>query len=164
LNYRSGYSSLSERTKDLSRRDFLLMVLSAFALAGLSEPVCAKDGDSGSSGSGSDSDSDSGSNSGSGSENSGSSHDSDDDNDDAENDNSGSGKNKDQDDVRDAVKKGDIISLEKAMKSLREHQRGRIIDASLRTKGRDIVYSFKVKTDDGKIRRIEMNARTGKLR
>lgn len=142
------------------------MVLSAFALAGLSEPVCASDSDSGGSGSGSDSDSDSdsGSNSGSGSQNSGSSDDSDDDNDDAEDDNSGSGKKKDQDDVRDAVKKGDIISLERAMKSLREHQSGRIIDASLRTKGRDIVYSFKLKTDDGKIRRIEMNARTGKLR
>jgi hypothetical protein len=146
------------------------MFLSALALAGLSAPSSAKDGDS--SGSGSDGGDSSGSGSGGGGSsgsgsgsNSGSGSSGDDDSDDdAGEDNSGHGGGKDQDRVRDAVARGDIISLEKALKSLREHQQGRIIDASLRGRGRNIVYSFKVKSDDGTIRRIEMNARTGKVR
>ncbi len=146
---------------ELSRRDFLLLLLTALASAAPGASAWAKGGGSGSgSGSGS-SGSGSGSNSGSG-DDGGDGGDDDGDNDD-DDDNSGKGRRKDQDDILDAVRKGKVISLEKAMKSLQSRYSGRVIDAKLRGNGGDLVYSFKLKSVDGKVRRVEMDARTGKL-
>ena len=148
---------------ELSRRDFLLLMLTALASAAPGASAWAKGGGSGS-GSGSGS---SGSGGGSGSGDDGDGDDGDGGDDDGDNDdddgNSGKGRRKDQDDILDAVKKGKVISLEKAMKSLQSRYSGRVIDAKLRGNGEDLVYSFKLKSTDGKVRRVEMDARTGKL-
>jgi hypothetical protein len=126
----------------------------------------AKDGDSGggsNSGSGS---------SGSGSDSSGSGSGGDDDggddgDDDSDDDNSGSGnsgKKSEQDRARHAVSTGNAMPLKDALKRLREKQSGKVIDVALRKEGKRFVYSFKVKSESGSVRRVTMDAATGEIR
>jgi uncharacterized membrane protein YkoI len=139
----------------------------------------AKDGDSGGgSGSGSSGSGSSGSGSdGSGSDNSGSGSDSsgsdDDDDSDSGDDNGGgnsgpgsanSGKYKDQYGAQDAVKSGSAISLEEALKKLHTRYPGKVISVNLGESGNRLVYWFKVKSSDGNVRKVVMDAKTGRIR
>jgi uncharacterized membrane protein YkoI len=109
------------------------------------------DGDSenGDSGSG---DSDGGSDS-SGHDNNGSSH-------------NGSGEDHsriDQDEALRAVKGGEIMSLKEALGKVGDKYKGKVIEIDIeRTVKRD-VYSMKVRMEDGTIRKVRMDARTGKF-
>lgn len=153
------------------RRHFLFALLLAGMLP-LADGAWAKDGDSGSSGSGSD-------NSGSGSDSSGSGSggdDDDDDDDEAEDDNDAedsgnsgsgsqnSGKYKDQYGAQAAVESGRAIPLEAALKKLRQRYPGRVISVNLGESGKRLVYWFKVKSDNGIVRKVVMDAKTGKIR
>jgi uncharacterized membrane protein YkoI len=138
----------------LTRRAFILLVL---VWLGFLPPVAsawAKDGESSS-----------GSNSGSGSSNSGSDDGGgDDDGDDGDEDNSGSGKKSEQDRALSAVSAGRAMSLEQAMKRLRVQYAGRVIDVALRNDGKRLVYRFKLKSNDGVVRKVTMDAATGDIR
>ena len=122
------------------------------------------------------SDDDSGSDSDSGSDNSGilGSSDSSDDDDDDDDESSGggnsgsgsqnSGKYKDQYGAQKAVSDGKAISLETALKKLRVRYPGKVISVNLGEAGGRLLYWFKVKTSDGTVRKVVMDAKTGKIR
>jgi Peptidase propeptide and YPEB domain len=156
----------------LSRRQFILLLLAASGAFTAFADAWAKDGDSGGGGSGGSGSSGSGS-SGSGSSGSGSSGSGSDDDDGGDDDGgddgdgnsgSGSGKRSEQDRVRNAVANGKALSLEEALKRLRVKFSGRVIDVALRKEGSRLVYSFKVKTDAGYVRKVVMDAATGQVR
>jgi hypothetical protein len=145
----------------LTRRVFLLLFISWLALLPLGASAWAKDGGSDNSGSGSD-------NSGSGSDNSGSG------NDDGKEDDSGggnsgsgsghSGKYLDQYQAREAVKSGNAMPLEDALKRLRARYPGKVIAVSMGEAELRLCYWFKVKSGDGNVRKIVMDAKTGAIR
>jgi hypothetical protein len=147
-----------ERKTGLTRRVFLVLLLSWLAFLPPVASAWAKDGGSDNSGSGSD-------NSGSGSDSSGS----DDGDDSGGGNNSGpgsqnSGKYRDQYQARDAVKSGNALPLEEALKKLRARYPGKVISVNLGELGPRLCYWFKVKSDDGNVRKIVMDAKTGKIR
>ncbi len=172
----------------MTRRAFLLLILSWLAIVPPAASAWASDGDgdsggsnsgsgsgssgSGSSGSGSSGggdDDSGGSNSGSGSGNSGSGSEGGDDDDDDSGGNSGSGssgsgKKSEQDRARNAVAAGRAMPLEEALKRLRERYSGRVIDVDLRSEGKRLVYRFKVKSGGGVVRKVTMDAATGQIR
>lgn len=138
------------------RRQFLFLLLTSLAAMPLGDCAFAKDGSSGSgsgsddSGGGDDGDDNSGGgnsnngNSGSGSQN--------------------SGKYKDQYGARDAVKSGNAIPLEDALQKLGAQYPGRVISVNLGDSGSRLCYWFKVKSEDGNVRKVVMDAKTGKIR
>jgi uncharacterized membrane protein YkoI len=140
----------------LTRRVFLLLFLSWLAILPPVTSAWAKDGGSDNSGSGSDN---------SGSDSSGS--------DDDENDDSGgnsgsgsqnSGKYRDQYEAQEAVKSGNAMSLEEALKKLRARYPGKVISVNLGEQGSRLLYWFKVKSADGNVRKVVMDAKTGAIR
>jgi Peptidase propeptide and YPEB domain len=155
----------------LARREFMFALLLAGGLLSAGNSW-AKDGGSDSSGSDSSGSDNSGSdNSGSdnsGSDNSGSdSSGSDDGGGDSNNSGPGSqnsGKYRDQYQARDAVKSGNALPLEEALKKLRARYPGKVISVNLGELGPRLCYWFKVKSDDGNVRKIVMDAKTGKIR
>ena len=142
------------------RREFLIaLMLTAAVLS--RDAAWAKDDGSDNSGSGS-------SNSGSGSTNSGSDGSGDDGAGDGS-DSSGSGshnsgKYKDQYDARKAVSSGYAMSLEAALGKLRTQYPGKVISVNLGEAGSRLVYWFKVKSSDGNVRKVVMDAKTGEIR
>ena len=121
----------------------------------------AKDGGSDSSGSDSSGSDDSGS------DNSGSDSSGPDDGGGGDNSGSGSqnsGKYRDQYQAREAVKSGNALPLEEALKKLRARYPGKVISVNLGELGPRLCYWFKVKSDDGNVRKIVMDAKTGKIR
>lgn len=137
---------------------FALLLAGTFPLAG---GAWAKDGESDNSGSGSD-------NSGSGSDSSGSGDDGGGD-DDSGGGNSGpgsqhSGKYLDQYGAREAVKSGNAMPLEQALKKLRARYPGKVIAVSMGHAESRLCYWFKVKSGDGNVRKVVMDAKTGKIR
>jgi uncharacterized membrane protein YkoI len=159
----------------LTRRHFLLLLLTSFAAMPLTERAFAKDGESGSDNGGSDnSGSDNSGSDNSGSDNSGSDNSESDDaggggDDDAGNDNSGSGshdsgKYKDQYGAREAVSAGKAISLEDALKKLQKRHPGKVISVNLGESGGRLLYWFKVKSSGGGVRKVVMDAKTGRIR
>lgn len=155
----------------MTRQVLLFLFLVWLAMHQLADPAWAKDGDSGGSNSGSGS-SNSGSGSGSsnsGSDSSGGDDDSDDDSDDDDTENSGSGsqnsvKNGDQYEARKAVSSGEAISLQAALRKLRVRYPGKVISVNLGASDSRLVYWFKVKSSDGNVRRVVMDAKTGRIR
>ena len=136
------------------RRLFLVLCLSWLAISPPGASAWAKDGDS------------SGSNSGSGSSNSGSGSDS---SDDSGGGNSGSGshnsgKYRDQYQAREEVKSGNAMPLEAALKKLRARYPGKVISVNLGEQGARLCYWFKVKSEDGNVRKVVMDAKTGAIR
>ena len=135
-------------------RRSVLGVLTAVCL--LCFPVSAalaKDGDSGGDSGGSNSGS---GNSGSGSDD----HDGDDD--ESEDDNAGDDDN-DHDNARDAVRKGSVVSLSRALVLLKKAEPGRVIQVKLVELHSGFEYRFKVVTGAGKVKTIKMNAATGRI-
>jgi hypothetical protein len=144
----------------LTRRVFLLMFISWLAILPPGASAWAKDGDSGG-----------GSNSGSGSSNSGSGSGDggDDDEDDSGGGNSGSGSHNsgkylDQYGAREAVRSGNAMPLEEALKKLRARYPGKVIAVSMGNAESRLCYWFKVKSGDGNVRKVVMDAKTGKIR
>jgi hypothetical protein len=111
-------------------------------------PAHAKDGGSG------DSDSD-----GHSGDHSGKDGDGDDD------DDSNKRKNQlDSDRIQDAVESGRAISLSAAMDILDKTKTGRIIDVRLVNMGSALAYQFKMISENGKVKTVSMDAKTGHIR
>ena len=149
----------------MSRRKFIILLLAALSLPPAVENACAKDGGDGgsdNSGSGSSGSGSSGSdNSGSGSDSSGSGED------DSGNSGSGlrqSGEYLDQYEAREAVKSGNAMPLEEALKRLRVRYPGKVIAVSMGEAEARLCYWFKVKSGDGNVRKVVMDAKSGKIR
>ena len=137
------------------------MLASLCVTTAMVQPVFAKDGDSGdddssdsdSSGSDSDSDGDDNSDDDGGSEDGGGS-----------NSGKGSSDDNDHDDARDAVRKGKAMSLSKALGLLKKSEPGRVIEVKLVKRSSGYDYRFKVVTAGGKVKAINMDAKTGRIR
>ena len=155
-----------KRFELLGRREFLVLLLLA-----MSAPAALADnggsGGESDSDSGGDSDSDSGGDDGgddgggdsgddggeSGSEHGGIS-------------NSGHGRNdqrKDWDRARNALKRGEVISLKQALGIVASRSDARVIDVSLRQGLFSRIYTFKLKDASGRISTLRMDARTGRI-
>lgn len=84
--------------------------------------------------------------------------------DDGGNDNSTSNSRSEQDKVLDAVRSGEIISLEKALAVVQQKYKGQVIDVRLSKHLGKSVYGVKVRlAETSKIRLIRVDAKTGKL-
>jgi len=162
-----------EIEEDLLRRLFLrrsvntagMLLIAALSLPAF--PVLADDGESDGEGEGESdgdsdgegSDGDSGGESGSGhggehgSGNSGRDHEMDNDDD----------ETLDQSDAARAVDQGEAISLKAALNRVEDAYGGAVIDVKLRSTGRRLEYSFKIRTDRGRVRTIRMDAKSGRF-
>ena len=69
----------------------------------------------------------------------------------------------DQDDALEAVRDGEIISLNKAIGIVRSRNPGKVIDVSLKRRSLSDIYSFKIKSSSGRITTVRMDARTGRI-
>ena len=69
----------------------------------------------------------------------------------------------DQDKALDAARKGKIISLKDALEHVATKYEGKVISVSLRTTSTREIYQMKIRTPDGTIQEVRMDARTGKF-
>jgi Peptidase propeptide and YPEB domain len=148
--------------RPMRRRQFIIFLLCAAGLFPALGAAHAEDG--GSSGSGSD-----GSSGDNGGGDSGGGDDGGGDGGGGDGGNSGSGsansgRSSEQDRAKADVEEGKALPLEEALKALGAHIPGRVIDVSLKSESQRLVYRFKVKSDDGSVRSVVMDAKTGKFR
>ncbi len=69
----------------------------------------------------------------------------------------------DQDEARRLLKSGDILSLELILEKLRTIHPGKILEVELETESGNIVYEIETLGDDGIVRELIIDARTGDL-
>ncbi len=65
--------------------------------------------------------------------------------------------------IRDLVKKGQILPLESIMLQFPEKQYGKLLDLEVEREHGTIVYEFEFLRSDGLIVQIEVDARNGKI-
>ena len=135
----------------MRRRQLLFCLMLSVSLSGPLASAWAKDGGDSGGDSGSGDGSDDADNSGSGNSGSGN---------DAKNQNG----ELDQNGALAAVASGEAMALELALKKLGQRIPGRVIDVKLRIESSRLVYRFKVKTADGLVRKVVMDAKSGKFR
>jgi len=65
--------------------------------------------------------------------------------------------------VREALRRGEILSLQRIMAIVEKHVPGDILEIELEgpKKGRPMIYEIKVLTETGRVREIKLDARTG---
>ncbi|MFZ1813158.1 MAG: hypothetical protein WBO55_01635 [Rhizobiaceae bacterium] len=77
---------------------------------------------------------------------------------------SSSGKGRTEwDRARQAVRSGEVIPLQRALEIVSGENIGRVIDVSFRQSLFGRFYAFKLKTTAGRIRTLQMDARTGRI-
>lgn len=171
-----------DETMPMTRRNLLALLccsvlLSLAPQAGVFSAF-AKDGDddndsSGSGSSGSGSSGSSGHGGGDSDDNSGPGGGNDDDDDgnsgpgggddDDDDGNSGSGRRSDQERARDGVEKGRILALKDVLRLVDEDKYGAVIAVDLRRYDDAEVYRLRTRDQQGTIRNLRINARTGKF-
>lgn len=146
----------------LSRRHLLLVALASLPLAASPFGVRSALADKGSD--------DGGGDDGGGDDSGGDDDDGHDDSDDGDDDSGSSGnrdgssgRGDDHEDVRAAVKRGEILSLREILSRSGVEKRGRVIDIELRSIQRKNVYVITLRRPDGSIRRVRVDAVSGKV-
>ncbi|MBB4103771.1 PepSY domain-containing protein [Allorhizobium borbori] len=141
----------------LSRRHLLLVALASLPLAaspfGVRSALADKGGDDGGGDDSGGDDDDGHDDSDDGDDDSGSSG----------NRDGSSGRGDDHEDVRAAVKRGEILSLREILSRSGVEKRGRVIDIELRSIQRKNVYVITLRRPDGSIRRVRVDAVSGKV-
>lgn len=69
----------------------------------------------------------------------------------------------DQDNARNAVKAGNVLSLEQILPRVRARFPGRHLDTRLIQAGGRAVYKVKMRMNDGQVKIITVDARTGRI-
>lgn len=69
----------------------------------------------------------------------------------------------DHDDARRLRDSGDILSLELILEKLRESHPGKILEVELETESGHLVYEIEMLSDDGIVRELIIDAKTGEL-
>ena len=69
----------------------------------------------------------------------------------------------DQDRAFEAAGKGEIISLKDALREVASRYDGKVIEINLRSSTTSEIYQMKLRTPDGTIKILKMDARTGKF-
>ncbi|OCP20996.1 hypothetical protein BC361_26925 [Ensifer sp. LC54] len=77
--------------------------------------------------------------------------------------NSGSGRRSDQERARDGVEKGRILALKDVLRLVDEDKYGAVIAVDLRRYDDAEVYRLRTRDQQGTIRNLRINARTGKF-
>lgn len=67
----------------------------------------------------------------------------------------------DQDRARALKNANDIVSLETILAKARKDQPGRVVETELERKGERYVYEIKIVDDQGSVRKLKYDARTG---
>lgn len=72
-------------------------------------------------------------------------------------------KSRQHDVVREALRRGEILSLQRILAIVEKHVPGDILEIELEgpKKGRPMIYEIKVLTETGRVRKIKLDARTG---
>lgn len=83
--------------------------------------------------------------------------------DDDDDGNSGSGRRSDQERARDGVEKGRILALKDVLRLVDEDKFGAVIAVDLRRYDNAEVYRLRTRDQQGTIRNLRINARTGKF-
>ena len=73
------------------------------------------------------------------------------------------GASSDQDNARNAVKAGNILSLEQILPRVRARFPGRHLDSRLVQSGGRAVYKVKMRMKDGSVKIVTVDARSGKI-
>lgn len=73
------------------------------------------------------------------------------------------GKKEEQAIIRDAMKRGELIPVPKAIAIARKRVPGDVIKVDLELEKWGIKYEIKILTPGGRVREVELNARTGAL-
>jgi uncharacterized membrane protein YkoI len=66
--------------------------------------------------------------------------------------------------ARDAVEAGEILPLGDVLGIVRGRYAGRVMDVDLKKGGGSWVYKVKLLTPDGQLKRISVDARTGRIK
>jgi uncharacterized membrane protein YkoI len=69
----------------------------------------------------------------------------------------------DQFDAERAVRQGEAISLKSALRHVEDSYGGAVIGVKLRSTGRRLEYSFKIRTERGTVRTVRMDAKSGRF-
>ncbi|WP_083536364.1 PepSY domain-containing protein [Steroidobacter denitrificans] len=73
-------------------------------------------------------------------------------------------KDKEHDVIHDALRRGEVLSLAKILTIAERHVPGEVIEVELEDgKRAALIYEIKILTPTGRIREIEIDARTGKV-
>lgn len=72
-------------------------------------------------------------------------------------------KTTEQQAIREAVARGEVIPLPKILVIAQKAVPGDIIDVELEQKDWGLKYELKILTADGRVRKVDINARTGKV-
>jgi len=72
-------------------------------------------------------------------------------------------KTTEQQAIREAVARGEVIPLPKILVIAQKAAPGDIIDVELEQKDWGLKYELKILTADGRVRKVDINARTGKV-
>lgn len=65
--------------------------------------------------------------------------------------------------VRRAVARGEVLSLDRILRLTEQHVKGEILKVELEHSERGLKYEVKVLTASGRVREVELDARTGAL-
>ena len=63
--------------------------------------------------------------------------------------------------VRDALRRGDVLPLAKVLAIAAQHVPGDVVKVELEQEEHVLIYEIKVLTQNGRVREIEIDARTG---
>lgn len=69
----------------------------------------------------------------------------------------------DHDRALDAVRRGEVIPLEKVLATLRVTENGTVVSTKLEHEGDKWIYKFKMIGQDGRLRKICVDAKTGTM-
>lgn len=73
-------------------------------------------------------------------------------------------KDKEHDVIRDALRRGEVLSLARILAIAEQHVPGEVIEVELEDGRRAaLIYEIKILTPTGRVREIEIDARTGKV-
>ncbi|MBD9554962.1 hypothetical protein IB263_00980 [Ensifer sp. ENS03] len=89
--------------------------------------------------------------------------DDDDDDEDLGPDGAGGIRRSDQERARDGVEKGDILPLKEVLRLVDEDRYGQVIAVDLKRSGSSEIYRLRTRDEQGTIRNLRINARTGKF-
>jgi uncharacterized membrane protein YkoI len=145
----------------MTRRDLIALFCCSLLLSLAPQPggmaALAKDDDD---------DDDGGSHGGGGHGNDDDDDDDEDDDDDDEDlgpDGVGGIRRSDQERARDGVEKGDILPLKEVLRLVDEDRYGQVIAVDLKRSGGSEIYRLRTRDEQGTIRNLRINARTGKF-
>ncbi len=75
----------------------------------------------------------------------------------------GDPKPREQDVIRDALRRGEILSLAQVLNIAERHAPGEILEVELETKKHRLIYEIKILSREGQVQKVKLDARTGAL-